>query len=110
MTSVHVPEETCRFVPAIDTLAVNVVWVCDESENATVIHNLTETLFYPGNRDLLPMMRENIYGPARRDDKRFVEERGRLMREATDHLVIPLHSGAEQFYWRENLLEAASQP
>ena len=107
---VHIPEETYRFVPAIDTLAVSVVWVCDENENATLIYKLAEALFYPGNRDLLPMMRESIYGPARSDDKRFVEERGRLMREASDHLVIPLHSGAEQFYRQENVLEAAPQP
>ena len=107
---VHIPEETYRFIPAIDTLAVSVVWVCDESENAALIHRLTQALFYPGNRDLLPMIRENIYGPVRSSDKRLVEERGRLMHNAADHLVIPLHPGAEQFYRQENVLEAAPQP
>lgn len=107
---VHIPEETYRFVPAIDTLAVSVVWVCDESENAAFIHRLTQALFYPGNRDLLPMIRENIYGPVRSSDKRLVEERGTLMHNAADHLVIPLHPGAEQFYRQENVLEAAPQP
>ena len=103
LTSTHVSGGTYRFVPAIDTLAVGVVWVCDESADDRLVHSLTEALFYPGNRDLLPMTQTSIYGPVKRNDKKFAEVRRELMQQATDHLPIPLHHGAAEFYRQENV-------
>lgn len=105
-SSVHVADGAYRFIPAFDTLAVNIIWVCDARENAVLIHNLTKALFYPGNRDLLPMGVEPAYGPVRRDRAMAEQERHQLMRAATSNLVIPLHPGAEQFYRQENILGA----
>lgn len=107
-TAVHIADETYRFIPALDTLAVNIIWVCDARENPALIHDITKALFYPGNRDLLPIGAEPAYGPVRRDKGVAEEERRQLMRAATSDLVIPLHPGAEQFYRQENILAAPS--
>lgn len=107
-TAVHIANETYRFIPALDTLAVNIIWVCDARENPTLIHDITKALFYPGNRDLLPMGVEPAYGPVRRDKEMAAEERNQLMHAAASNLVIPLHPGAEQFYRQENILGAPS--
>ncbi len=107
-TTAHIADGAYRFIPALDTLAVNIIWVCDARADTALIHDLTKALFYAGNRDLLPMGVEPAYGPVRRNKAVAEEERHQLMRAATSNLVIPLHPGAEQFYRQENILAAPS--
>tara|TARA_R110000868_G_scaffold125417_4_gene331336 strand:+ start:8675 stop:9835 length:1161 start_codon:yes stop_codon:yes gene_type:complete len=110
LTRVSIADDTYRFIPAFETLAVNVVWVCDVSESASLVYDLTKALFYSGNRDFLPSRPREIYGPAKVDKNTAADERRRLMREAAINTVVPLHPGAEQFFRQENALAAPTLP
>tara|TARA_R110002074_G_C12544896_1_gene666042 strand:- start:3368 stop:4528 length:1161 start_codon:yes stop_codon:yes gene_type:complete len=110
LTRVFIADEAYRFVPGFETLAVSVVWVCDVSESAFLVYDLTQALFYSGNRDLLPMRPVEIYGPRRNDKKTDADDRRRLMHGAAINTVVPLHPGAEQFYRQENALGVPTLP
>lgn len=110
LARVFIADEVYRFVPGFETLAVNVVWVCDVSESAFLVYDLTQALFYSGNRDFLPMRPAEIYGPQKSNKKTEADERRRLMHEAAINTVVPLHPGAEQFYRQENVLSAPTFP
>jgi TRAP transporter TAXI family solute receptor len=108
LTPMMIGDDDYRFIPRTATLALNVVWVVDERETPYLVHGLTAALFYPGNRELLPMQAAVTYGPVRRDANAAREERHRLMVEAAQNLVIPLHPGAEQFYRQENAVDLSA--
>lgn len=110
LTRVFIADDAYRFVPGFETLAVNVVWVCDANEGASLVYDLAQALFYPGNRDLMPMRPVEIYGPSRGDKKTDADERHRLMLDAATNTVVPLHPGAEQFYRQENVLNGMTPP
>ena len=110
LTRVFIADGAYRFVPGFETLAVNVVWVCDVSESAFLVYDLAQALFYPGNRDLTPMRPAEIYGPTRSDKKTDADERRRMMFGAASNTVVPLHPGADQFYRQENALGAPTLP
>ncbi|HEY4344612.1 MAG TPA: TAXI family TRAP transporter solute-binding subunit [Parvibaculum sp.] len=100
----HIPEDMYRFNPALDTLALNTVWVCNASADPALVHDIAAALFYPGNRELLPAS-EDLPPPPKKRDK-IAEEAGRrqLMSDAVQNLVIPLHPGAARFYREEGVL------
>lgn len=106
LTNVLISEETYRFNPAVQTVAVGTIWVVDASENAALIYGLTKSLFYTGNRNLLPMQQFQSFVPIQRSKEGEATERERLMRQSLQNLTIPLHPGAEQFYRQENMMQA----
>ncbi|MCE9650610.1 MAG: TAXI family TRAP transporter solute-binding subunit [Parvibaculum sp.] len=107
----HIAEGVYRFNPALDTLAVSTVWVCNASADEALIHDIAAALFYQGNRELLPASADLPQAANKRDRPAEEAVRLELMRAATQNLVIPLHPGAERFYREENALpEEAEKP
>lgn len=99
----HMAGGTYKLLPAVDTLGLSAVWICNRRADPELIHAIAEALFYAGNRELLPMADE-IPMP-RKPDKALEEEvRRRLMMNATANLPIPLHEGAARFYREEGVL------
>ncbi|MDO8290395.1 MAG: TAXI family TRAP transporter solute-binding subunit [Parvibaculum sp.] len=110
LTPTIIADDAYRFIPQVSTLGVNVIWVCDMRESAFLIRDLTEALFYSGNRSLLPAGQSEK--PGSKDTDKAIEqaERKALMRQASSNLVIELHPGAEQFYRQQNVLNADVAP
>lgn len=99
----HIPEGVYRFNAALDTVAVNTVWVCNADADPDLVHGIAAALFFQGNRELLPAS-EDLPPPDRRNRAAEAETRKLLMKDAITGLVIPLHPGAERFYRDEGIL------
>lgn len=110
LTPTIIAEGAYRFISETGTLGLNVIWVCDAGESAALIRDLTEALFYPGNRNLLPVEQSTKLDGKDIGKAAEQAERTALMREASNNLIIELHPGAEQFYRQENALNADVVP
>lgn len=103
-TPIHIAEGVYRFNPALDTLALSTVWVCNANADPDLVHDIAAALFYRGNRELLPASEELPPSTERRGKEAEKNIRLLLMRNASENLVIPLHPGAERFYRKEGVL------
>lgn len=101
----HIPENTYGFAPALDTLAVSTVLICQSKADDDVIYGVTRALFYAGNKPLLAsglsltgfLPAEQMTGaPPSPDDP----ARGLLA-----HLPIAVHPGAERYYREAGVME-----
>lgn len=106
LSAVHIAGESYRFMPAIDTLALSAIWVCNANADNALVHDMTKALFEPGNREFLPAADEAPPLPKKRDKAAEEALRHQLMAEAVANLPIPLHPGAARFYREEGILPA----
>ena len=106
LSLLHIPADTYRFSPALDTLAVNAVWICNAKADADLVHEMTRALFEPGNRDLLPATDDMPPLPKKHDRTMEDSMRRSLMMGAASDLPIPLHDGAARFYREEGVVPA----
>lgn len=102
--AVAIPANTYRLSPAIETLGVSAVWICSTKAEPDLVHGITQALFYPGNRELLPMNVDLPPQPRKPDKAAEAAARRALMESATANLPIPLHEGAARFYREEGVL------
>lgn len=100
----HVPAGTYGLIPAFDTLGLDAIWVCNAKADPDLIHDIAAALFYPGNRDLLPMPGDPQPHPRKPDKAAEAAMRQVLMEDAVANLPIPLHDGAARFYRDEGVL------
>jgi TRAP transporter TAXI family solute receptor len=101
--ALHIPEGAYRFNPAIDTLALSAVWICNSNADADLVYEMTRALFDPGNRDFLPISQEMPPLPPKHDAAAETANRLLLMKSAVEDLPIPLHPGALRFYREEGM-------
>jgi TRAP transporter TAXI family solute receptor len=106
--ALHIPEGAYRFNPAIDTLALSAVWICNSNADADLVYEMTRALFDPGNRDFLPISQEMPPLPPKHDATAEAANRLLLMKSAVEDLPIPLHPGALRFYREEGMAPGGS--
>lgn len=101
-----IPVDTYRLSPAIETLAVSAIWICAAKTDPDLVYGITQALFYPGNRELLPTnaVPPPLPTPRRIDRAAEAAMRRALMEDATAGLSIPFHDGAARFYREEGIL------
>ncbi|MEN6542360.1 TAXI family TRAP transporter solute-binding subunit [Parvibaculum sp.] len=104
LSAAHIEGEAYRFMPALDTLALGAVWICNANADSAVVHDMTKALFEPGNREFLPAADEAPPLPKKHDKAAEEALRRQLMAEAVANLPIPLHPGAARFYREEGVL------
>lgn len=94
----HIPAGTYGFAPAIDTLAISTILICQEEADPNLIYAITQALFYPGNKSLLEsgfgipgvLPAEQIYGAS--------QPTAEMSAALIAHIPIPLHAGAARYY------------
>ncbi len=102
--ALHIPEGVYHLNPAIDTLALSAVWICNASADENLVYEMTRALFDPGNREFLPIGQEMPPLPPKHDKAAEQANRLPLMQSAVEDLPIPLHAGAKRFYREEGVL------
>lgn len=103
LSPLHIDAEAYRFMPALDTLALSAVWVCNANADPAMVHDMTKALFEPGNREFLPAADEAPPLPKKHDKAAEEAARQKLMADAVANLPIPLHPGAARFYREEGV-------
>ncbi|MGB5093567.1 MAG: TAXI family TRAP transporter solute-binding subunit [Parvibaculum sp.] len=100
----HLPENTYGFAPALDTLAVSTVLICNEQADADVIYGVTRALFYAGNKPLLASG-QSLPGflPAEQMASAAAASAD-LATPLLAHLPIPVHAGAQRYYREAGVL------
>lgn len=94
----HIPAGTYGFAPALDTLAISSILICQEEADPELVYAITQALFYSGNKSLLEsgfgipgvLPAEQMYGASRP-----TAEMGAAL---IAHIPIPLHPGAARYY------------
>lgn len=98
---IEIPDGLYRFIPETRTLGVSMIWVVNENVDADLVYRITETLFYPGNRQLLSG--SGLAGLLPGDA-------GEAERFAIASLPVPLHEGAARYYAARGLVENGALP
>ncbi|MBX3507832.1 MAG: TAXI family TRAP transporter solute-binding subunit [Parvibaculum sp.] len=98
---IEIPEGLYPFIPETRTLGVSMIWVVNEAVDADLVYRITQTLFYPGNRQLLSG--SGLAGLLPGDE-------GAAERFAIASLPVPLHEGAARYYAERGLVENGSLP
>ena len=93
---IEIPDGLYRFIPQTRTLGISMIWVVNENVDAELIYRITETLFYPGNRQLLSG--SDLAGL-------LPGEEGEAERFAIASLPVPLHEGAARYYAARGLVD-----
>ncbi|MDX5366534.1 MAG: TAXI family TRAP transporter solute-binding subunit [Alphaproteobacteria bacterium] len=93
---IAIPDGLYRFVPETQTLGISMIWVVNENVDAALVYRITETLFFPGNRQLLSG--SGLAGLLPGDE-------GEAERFAIASLPVPLHEGAAQYYAARGLVD-----
>lgn len=96
---VDIPDGLYRFIPETRTLGISMIWVVNENVDADLVYRITETIFYPGNRQFLSGLAGLLPG-----------DEGEAERFAIASLPVPLHEGAARYYAARGLVQNGALP
>ncbi len=93
--SAHViPQGTYRSAPAVETVAVDALWITDAGENEALIYGILKALYNPVNRQRIETQRAGIH---------FME-----IDSGVKNATAPLHPGATRFFTEVGMIKPAA--
>lgn len=104
----HIPGNTYGFAPALDTLAVSTVLICQNKAEDDLIYGVTRALFYAGNKPLLSSGLSLAGFLPVEQTAGMPPDPAEPATTLLAHLPIAVHPGAERYYREAGVMGTSS--